>query len=443
MSSIFYTVLLLFQSDFLPIGFKALKKLKSVLKLRLSWDKSSRIINQAGKSSNHIRNKVQNFNEDTEISFPFSDIWQIVIFHIQDVGLFHTDVMNSSIQGPLSAISSKISGVFRISLIFTQNICLTKINVIQKSFFQLSIVPIIIFNFIIIILILKVVSIYKVNFSLTMWYVRILTGTLLLILFANQMISSTLLRLIECVSIGEKRHLSIYAETECWQLWQIAIIIYVVFFTIAQCFVFLFGPGLLNHKMIRTWQFMAALIIPTPFLSYWVYLIIKYKYNRISPCKSDTAQDQSQLATCILDEVHGSFNTEKTPYFISWSGFIELWRLALVIYSIFISHPVFKIFIMTLTVFIVLVGNISMLPFSNPSINIFTCVSISAQVLVGFINFGFAVIALIEAEIPEFSEFTILVLVYIEEVCALWLPIGIIIVNVLHHTVQISHQKRV
>ena len=136
-------------------------------------------------------------------------------------------------------------------------------------------------------------------------------GWLLFILLSNQTLSETFLNLICCVSIRNKSHLLLHGETECWQFWQVWIIIYVGLFIIPQWMTFLVGPGLLKQKVINIWQFLTAVVFPSPFLIYWA---IKVCYKRKThPTEERTKMYQQNLTEEILDKTCGAFDTSRLP----------------------------------------------------------------------------------------------------------------------------------
>jgi len=59
------------------------------------------------------------------------------------------------------------------------------------------------------------------------------------------------------------------------QVWQYAVIAYVVTCIGPFCPVLLIGPGLLRDRLISLRQFFVATIIPLPFLFYWLWVRLR------------------------------------------------------------------------------------------------------------------------------------------------------------------------
>ena len=89
--------------------------------------------------------------------------------------------------------------------------------------------------------------------------VQVMLASLLSIQYGNQKILLTLFNLVHCVSIGREKRLFIDAETECWNIWQITIILHIICGIIPWCLVFLFAPYLLLSFFVSSWQCFAAI----------------------------------------------------------------------------------------------------------------------------------------------------------------------------------------
>ena len=71
---------------------------------------------------------------------------------------------------------------------------------------------------------------------------------------------------------------------------------------------------------------------------------------------------------------------------ICWTGIIEARRLSLIIAHLFIPNPVMKMLFMTMICFESLCANISFQPYRSGIINFTTVLSLSAQIIIAFVN---------------------------------------------------------
>ena len=369
---------------------------------------------------------------------PFSEIWQITIYHIQDIQLFYTSLKKVYFQGVLSVVHHNITSLFKFAVVSLKEICVKNMNAISKSWLTISIVPIIIACFSVLFAVVFLLSKWKVKTNFVGWKSRILAGTLLLVMYANQKITSTLFSLSYCIPLGEKKHLLLYGETECWQIWQIIILVYIILVIFPQCLVFLFGPGLLNSKYISTQHFLLAIFCPCPFLLHWITILMKNRTSKIKDhCKSAKANHtQPPFAERVLEEIYTSFDSEKFPYFICWGGFIEIRRLGLLICSIFVSNHIAKLFIMTVTCLMAAIGIAFFKPYAVPFINHIALTSVTCQVLVGIINLMFTIYDNLQNDVLRHMMPTVYAFLYMQDFLSAWVPFCTLALSAFYNSYQ-------
>ena len=360
-----------------------------------------------------------------------SDLLQIIIYHIQDIRLFHVEIPGFHVQGIIANYENYLSQIFRFSLIPVQNICIGEVQAIGKALIDIVNVPIMICMFVSVYLLLRILEKCRVIVDAEKWYGKLLVGFLLLVMYANQKVTLTAFKLIYCVSLNNDKYLFIYADLQCYHIWQVGILLQIVFFIIPQCLIFLIGPRLLHHRFISTWQIFAGLAVPLPFVIYWLYKFIGHG-SKVNLQNTNVTEKKSE----ILNEIYNQYDAPKLPFPLCWCGLIEFRRLMLVITTIFISSPSTRLFIMIFICLIALLGNACFNPYKSSFLNIATVVSILSQIFAGIINQIFATVNLVEGLIPDFLLPTFTLFFNFEEILSLWVPFGLIILFIITSRLQ-------
>ncbi|KAL9973697.1 hypothetical protein ACROYT_G020185 [Oculina patagonica] len=91
------------------------------------------------------------------------------------------------------------------------------------------------------------------------------------LLLGYERLAETSLKLMHCVPIGSEKWLFIDANVPCMQWWQYILLAYVVVFVVPFMIVLYCGSSKLYRASITASEFLAACMIPLPFLIYWFY----------------------------------------------------------------------------------------------------------------------------------------------------------------------------
>ena len=372
---------------------------------------------------------------------PFSDLWQILVYHIQDTTIifvaFHGHNGKFDFFSWQSDVKNKLGTLFKIASIFPRDICMENIDVLLRSAISLSLILVMVLAFSFISLFIRIVTKRSKKFQSKVWYSRATLAILLLIMYANQNIMSTLFSLVHCITISDKSHLFIHANTECWQVWQIVIILYMVFFQIPQCVVFLFGPSLIHLGIIKTWHFIASLFLPVQFVCYWVYLIIK---NR-SKIASQNCKQHSYASQSILEELYFAFNSNQVPAYICWMGVIEIRRMGLVLGHIFLPDKTQSCLLMIFICSFATISNVATKPYKNKMLNNISAISISCQAIVAIMSLSITTVNNIYGQVIEYKdELVSMWVIYIQHLFVIIVPLSLSSLIILWHMFRPQHK---
>ena len=101
----------------------------------------------------HNQHEARIFRVRTSVSLfdqtPFSIIWQIFVYHVQDISLLQMskDIQMITLLIWVKQIQKKIKDIFYISSIFPEDICLTNMSIFDKICINISVAPIIYWGF--------------------------------------------------------------------------------------------------------------------------------------------------------------------------------------------------------------------------------------------------------------------------------------------------------
>ena len=171
-------------------------------------------------------------------------------------------------------------------------------------------------------------------------YPRMITATLLTILFSYQKIIFTTFTLLKCVTIGDSRVMFVDGHVTCFSNWQYVFFFVVIFNFFPFTLSLLFLPWRLADGHISLKQFFIACLFPIPFLIYW---LISGRYQ--SKLKTKTEKKQKHQyddasTNAVLKIFHNAYNNNVSLPFkgkISWVGVIKCRRLAMILVYAFVE----------------------------------------------------------------------------------------------------------
>ena len=424
---IIYSTFLFIRNDLLNILFCSLKWLYRRIKYlnNILLKKTKHNSSQFVEDKQYISIKLEKWAN----KISFFVIWQIFVYHIQDVCLLQVDWKFMPIKkfDIITQFEQKLKNIIHITSIFPKGICLPELDFYKKVFFTVSGPPIVVICLLLGSALLK----YSKKETMKSQRNRAFLAILLAVMYSNQKITSALFSLVHCILIDNVKHLFIFGEVKCFQIWQIVIIVYIATVTVPRCFVFLIGPELLSMGKIGKWQFIVALFCPLPNVIHWLFLTFWKKQKQTLKYNP---QNLSTLA--ILEEVQSPFKRNEAPFSFCWMGFIELQRLSLVLCDLFILDKVHSYFAKSVICLLALVSVNTLKPYKNEYSNIFASICLFSQVIVGMCSSLFSVArmhSISEQIIPSME-----LVLYIEQLSCVLLPLAVSLFCTFFFTVKIK-----
>ena len=321
------------------------------------------------------------------IPFDQVEIFHILVYHFQDTSLFQIklpDMPHSSLK--LDQYKEKVLSLVGLDLIYfaDQYACFpTGWTQLNKLLTKTAIIP---FMILIMLLSMSIIRITRLKSGLQN---RVMSSAytvfLLIVLFSSQRLSTYALTLINCKWLGIGNYLYIDTTVRCYQPWQIFDYCYIGLFILPFWLTVFLGPGLLAHGKITVRAFLFGLLFPTPFVLYSILLIWKER-------KKDVHVSCNDITTsAVLNEVWDSFNPFPSSQYLCWGGIVEIRRLSLVFCATLIASSIVSTLCMITVVLLAFAIHVRFHPYADWVANSCANISLGAQVLVGIINFGWAI----------------------------------------------------
>ena len=231
--------------------------------------------------------------------------------------------------------------------------------------------------------------------------------------------------LLKCVNVTDRPVLYVDASVDCLQIWQVALVVFIV---VTPGFLWLalaIGVPLLRAAEIPTWQFLLATILPLPMIALWTMKLgpRSIKSHLTSPSYT-TDQIKPTNAWCITDIMEAPFIDGTHKNGTSWQSMLLVHSLLIVAVSEFLLHiPIVRALILAITCIVALAAHATWRPFVNASANCVETVALCTLTVFSVFNVHRAVVYSM-GELPTDSN-RVLTDVYDWSYlgASLWLPV--------------------
>ncbi len=252
------------------------------------------------------------------------------------------------------------------------------------------------------------------------------TAVLLATLFSYQSLASSAFTFLYCVPLGQDSVMFVHADTKCFQIWQIFILLYVIFAVVPFALFLMIAPSFLKHRFMNLLQFYCGCFCPFPAI---LWLLAKNR-RRVEINKEKRGAVLPHTGIFLVCEtLQGPFKecSAQLPFVktlsVCWSGVALVKRLALVLLSTYVHNIMVRLLFMTLTCFLSFFLHISVQPYKKKRDNMAETASHMAVFLVCIINLIRAIFEVAEV-VPDGPTAKILnILQLIEDSLLLWLPL--------------------
>ena len=201
------------------------------------------------------------------------------------------------------------------------------------------------------------------------------------LLLGYERLAETSLTLMHCVSIGSRRWLFIDANVPCMQWWQYFLLAYITVFVVPFIIVLYCGSSKLYSSLITAREFLAACVLPLPFLIFWLF---KKKQKQ-------TGENSTRLHALnrdVLEILHGPFrppsNQDKGTLY--WESVLIGRRFILLACHSFIRRSMLRMVSMAAACFLMTIHHVLKNPFHEVLANKAETLSLSTLTMIAIIN---------------------------------------------------------
>ena len=183
-----------------------------------------------------------------------------------------------------------------------------------------------------------------------------------ILLLGYDRLAETSLALMHCVSTGDEHRLFIDGTTICWQPWQYILLGYIVVFVVPFIAVLYYGSSKLHGSYISSGEFLAACVIPLPFLIYWLF-------KRVF--KREEAAARPNNSTEVMKVLHEPFRkpNDRDEGTLYWESVMIGRRLILLTFHSFIPNAMIRLFFMASACDFMAIHHIIKDPFRSKTAN--------------------------------------------------------------------------
>ncbi|KAJ7371229.1 hypothetical protein OS493_027343 [Desmophyllum pertusum] len=201
------------------------------------------------------------------------------------------------------------------------------------------------------------------------------------LLLGYERLAETSLKLMHCISIGSGKWLFINANVPCMQWWQYILLAYIVVFVVPFIIVLYCGSSKLYRATITANEFLAACMLPLPFLIYWFVKEMLKKRREESTSTQVVNKD-------VLEILHGPFrppnNEDKGTLY--WESVLIGRRFILLACQSFIANLMLRMVSMAAACLLMTIHHVLKSPYRDPTANKAETLSLSALSIIAVIN---------------------------------------------------------
>lgn len=201
------------------------------------------------------------------------------------------------------------------------------------------------------------------------------------VLLGYERLAETFLKLMTCVSVGSEMRLFIDANVTCMQWWQYLVLACIAVFIVPFIIVLYFGSSKLCKASITATEFLAACVLPLPFLVYWLR-----KKGQKQP--GNQSLEAKVVNKDVMEVLHGPFRPPKSDDkgTLYWESVLIGRRFILLACHSFITSPMLRMIAMATACTLIALHHVSKNPFRDPMANGAETLSLTALIVISIIN---------------------------------------------------------
>ncbi|CAH3113744.1 unnamed protein product, partial [Pocillopora meandrina] len=205
--------------------------------------------------------------------------------------------------------------------------------------------------------------------------------TMEVLLLGYERLAETCFKLMTCVSIGSEMRLFIDANVTCMQWWQYLVLACIAVFIVPFIVVLYLGSSKLYKGSMKETEFLAACVLPLPFLVYWLLKKTEKRPGNESLAVQAVNKD-------VMEVLHGPFRPPKSDDkgTLYWESVLIGRRFILLACHSFITSPMLRMIAMATACSLIALHHVLKYPFRNVIANRVETLSLTALLIISIIN---------------------------------------------------------
>ncbi len=244
---------------------------------------------------------------------------------------------------------------------------------------------------------------------------RACIAMMLAFMFSFQKLAVTCFTLLSCVELQDGNFLFIHGNVECYQPWQIVILIYTVISVMPFGLYLCISPHFLKTGQVNTFTFFLGCAFPLPFLSYLIFVKVKNKVV------SDIISAESVV---VYQMLQGPYHTKSLfKLNICWAGVLLFRKIILILLHTFVGNTVSRLLWMCVVCLFSLTIHMYTMPCKETKANIAGLVSGMALLIVAVINLVRSIFDTAQINADGHLVNIVHKLDYVENALLIWIPL--------------------
>ncbi len=163
------------------------------------------------------------------------------------------------------------------------------------------------------------------------------SGFLVGILVFYQSIANMLFSFVSCVKLGETHVLYLDGTVECFEWWQILVVILIIFWVFPFIAILSVAQVLLANQMIPASEFFLSCLFPLGLLLWWFIRKLRNQWH-----KEKGSPTPWYIQAVKIVQVPFRNTCVTTKWYLSWNGILFSRRLLLILVHVFTSNMIWR-----------------------------------------------------------------------------------------------------
>ena len=241
----------------------------------------------------------------------------------------------------------------------------------------------------VLVIICKIVRLFKPNHDTKAFYSRLNCGILRILLISYSTITISCFTLVSCVELGSLgKVLYIDGTIKCFRWWQYIVIAIICIWVALYPVAIYASSSLLYNKQLRKGNFLLSILLPLPTVLYWTFIKICLRKDNADRAEDAPLDQNTREMLNVLDgpfrKYHGA--SKSNNYKLPWEAVLTARRLILITIRTFIDNVLLRLYVMQVSMILFALHHFYVQPYSSKVLNNIETVSLLMLIVVSIVN---------------------------------------------------------